>query len=122
MKAIAFNLPGSPEVLKVVEVTAPTIQNDPTIQNETEILVRLRAAGVNPIDMKLRQRGVLKSDHDLHILGCDGAGIVEAIGTKVQKFQVGDEVYFCNGGLGGLNGNYAELGPQWKLCRISSYR
>jgi len=103
MKAIAFNLPGSPEVLKVVEVTAPTIQN------ETEILVRLRAAGVNPIDMKLRQRGVLKSDHDLHILGCDGAGIVEAIGTKVQKFQVGDEVYFCNGGLGGLNGNYAEL-------------
>jgi len=103
MKAIAFNLPGSPEVLKVVEVTAPTIQN------ETDILVRLRAAGVNPIDMKLRQRGVLKSDHDLHILGCDGAGIVEAIGTKVQKFQVGDEVYFCNGGLGGLNGNYAEL-------------
>jgi NADPH2:quinone reductase len=103
MKAIAFNLPGSPEVLKVVEVTAPTIQN------ETEILVRLRAAGVNPIDMKLRQRGVLKPDNDLHILGCDGAGIVEAVGTKVQKFQVGDEVYFCNGGLGGLNGNYAEL-------------
>jgi NADPH2:quinone reductase len=103
MKAIAFNQPGSPEVLQVVEIPAPTIQKD------TEILVRLRAAGVNPIDTKLRQRGVLKPENNLHILGCDGAGVVEAVGTKVQKFQVGDEVYFCNGGLGGLTGNYAEL-------------
>ncbi|OCR00651.1 alcohol dehydrogenase [Oscillatoriales cyanobacterium USR001] len=104
MKAIVFDLPGSPEVLKLIDIPAPTIQHD------REILVRLRAAGVNPIDIKLRQRGALKQPENTpHILGCDGAGVVEAIGTKVQKFQVGDEVYFCNGGVGGLTGNYAEL-------------
>ena len=42
------------------------------------------------------------------ILGCDGAGIVEAVGNDVQKFGVGDEVYFCYGGLGASPGNYAE--------------
>jgi NADPH:quinone reductase len=41
-------------------------------------------------------------------LGCDGAGVVEAIGSAVQQFRVGDAVYFCNGGLGGHPGTYAE--------------
>jgi NADPH:quinone reductase len=43
------------------------------------------------------------------ILGCDGAGVVEAIGDQVTRFKVGDEVYFFNGGIGGPEqGNYAE--------------
>ena len=42
------------------------------------------------------------------ILGCDGSGIVEAVGARVKKFKVGDEVYFCQGGLGANQGNYAE--------------
>jgi NADPH2:quinone reductase len=43
------------------------------------------------------------------ILGCDGAGIVEAVGAAVQDFRPGDEVYFCSGGLGRAGtGNYAE--------------
>lgn len=103
MKAIAFDVPGSPEVLQLQDIPAPTIQKD------TEILVRLRAAGVNPIDTKLRQRGVFLQDQTTHILGCDGAGVVESVGPGVQNFQVGDEVYFCNGGLGGPTGTYAEL-------------
>jgi len=56
MKAIAFDVPGGPEVLQIVDIPAPTIQKD------TELLIRLRAAGVNPIDTKLRQRGTLKTD------------------------------------------------------------
>ncbi|NEO92303.1 MAG: zinc-dependent alcohol dehydrogenase family protein [Moorea sp. SIO3G5] len=104
MKAILMTAPGTPEVLQLQDVPAPTIQKD------TEILVRLHAAGVNPIDTKLRRRGTFYRDQMPAILGCDGAGVVEAVGAGVQKFQVGDEVYFCAGGLGlSGTGNYAEL-------------
>jgi NADPH:quinone reductase len=103
MKAIAHFTPGSPEVLQLQDLP------DPTIQKETDVLVKLRAAGVNPIDTKLRARGTFYPDRTPHVLGCDGAGVVEAVGAAVQRFQVGDEVFFCNGGLGGSIGTYAEL-------------
>lgn len=103
MKAIVFETPGSPSVLKLQDIPAPTIQA------ETEVLVRLRAAGINPIDTKLRARGTFYPDKTPHVLGCDGAGVVEAVGAGVQSFQVGDEVFFCNGGLGGSIGTYAEF-------------
>lgn len=102
MKAILMNTPGQPEVLQLHDIPAPSIQS------EHQLLVRLYAAGINPIDTKLRQRGTFYPELMPAILGCDGAGIVEAIGTKVQRFKIGDEVYFCNGGLGGHPGNYAE--------------
>lgn len=94
--------PGGPEVLQLAEVPQPAIQTS------TELLVRLKAAGINPIDSKLRQRGTFYPDQMPAILGCDGAGIVEAVGSAVQKFRPGDEVYFCQGGLGSRAGNYAE--------------
>ncbi len=103
MKAIVFETPGSPSVLKLQDIPAPTIQT------ETEVLVRLRAAGINPIDTKLRSRGTFYPEKTPHVLGCDGSGVVEAVGTAVQSFQVGDEVFFCNGGLGGSIGTYAEF-------------
>ena len=103
MKAILITAAGAPNVLQLADV------NEPTIQSPTEILVRLKVAGINPIDTKLRSRGTFQPDCLPSILGCDGAGIVEAIGSDVTKFKVGDEVYFCNGGLGSHQGNYAEL-------------
>lgn len=103
MKAIVFETPGSPSVLKLQEISAPTIQT------ETEVLVRLRAAGINPIDTKLRSRGTFYPEKIPHVLGCDGAGVVEAVGAAVQSVQVGDEVFFCHGGLGGSIGTYTEL-------------
>jgi NADPH2:quinone reductase len=104
MKAIAMTKPGNPEVLQLQEVTKPKIEQP------TEILVRLKAAGVNPIDTKLRSRGTFYPDNLTPILGCDGAGIVQEIGSGVTKFKIGDEVYFCSGGLGKPNtGNYAEF-------------
>jgi len=103
MKAIVFETPGSPSVLKLQDIPVPTIQT------ETEVLVRLRAAGINPIDTKLRSRGTFYPEKTPHVLGCDGAGVVEAVGAGVQSFQVGDEVFFCNGGLGGSRGTYAEF-------------
>lgn len=101
MKAILMTAAGKPDVLELQEVPQP-------IPTNTEILVQILAAGVNPIDTKLRQRGTFYPEQMPAILGCDGAGIVEAVGSDVEKFHVGDEVYFCYGGLGGNAGNYAE--------------
>jgi len=102
VKAVLMTAAGDPEVLQLQELP------DPKIEKDTEILVRLHAAGVNPIDTKLRQRGTFYPDQMPAILGCDGAGVVEAVGSAVQKFRVGDEVYFCCGGLGTKQGNYTE--------------
>jgi NADPH2:quinone reductase len=93
---------GEPEVLQLQEIQTPIVAND------TEALVRLKAAGVNPIDTKLRH-GLYPMDNLPAILGCDGAGIVEAIGSDVSQFKPGDAVYFFYGGNGNIQGNYAEF-------------
>jgi NADPH2:quinone reductase len=103
MKAVVMTAPGNPDVLQLQEVPNPGVP-----VGSTELLVRLVAAGINPIDTKLRKRGTFYPEQMPAILGCDGAGIVEAVGAGVQRFRVGDAVYFCNGGLGGHQGNYAE--------------
>lgn len=102
MQAVVMSVAGGPEVLKLGEVPRPELESD------TQILVRIKAAGINPVDTKLRSRGTYFPDRMPAILGCDGAGVVEAVGEDVQRFQVGDEVYFCSGGIGGRPGNYAE--------------
>lgn len=101
MQAVLMTATGNPEVLKLQEIPKPT-------PKDTELLVRCFAAGVNPIDTKLRKRGTFYPEQMPAILGCDGAGVVEAIGARVHEFRPGDEVYFCFGGLGGHQGNYAE--------------
>ena len=102
MKAVFMTAPGNPEVLQLQEVVKPTRLDS------RKILVSLVAAGVNPIDTKLRQRGTFYPEQMPAILGCDGAGVVEAVGTGVKRFRPGDEVFFCYGGLGSQQGNYAE--------------
>jgi NADPH2:quinone reductase len=100
MKAILMT---AVDVLQFQEV--PT----PKISQPHQVLVALKAAGVNPIDTKIRKRGTFYPAQMPAILGCDGAGIVAAVGSEVKDFQVGDEVYFCAGGLGKQGtGNYAE--------------
>ncbi len=101
MKAIHMTAPGGPEVLEVVDI--PT----PEITSPTQVLVKLQAAGVNPLDTKLRS-GAYPIEPLPTILGCDGAGVIEACGAQVKKFSAGDAVYFFHGGLSGLPGNYAE--------------
>ncbi|MBD2357875.1 zinc-dependent alcohol dehydrogenase family protein [Tolypothrix sp. FACHB-123] len=103
MKAVLMTAAGSPNVLQIQEVTNPAVP-----VGDTELLVRLVAAGINPIDTKLRQRGTFYPEQMPAILGCDGAGVVEAVGAGVQRFRPGDAVYFCYGGLGAYQGNYAE--------------
>ncbi|MFQ3583388.1 MAG: zinc-binding dehydrogenase [Cyanobacteriota bacterium] len=102
MKAIVITELGGPEVLVLRDLP------EPEIQAPNEVKVQLRAASVNPIDTKLRQRGTFYPDRWPAILGCDGAGVVVAVGAAVQRFRAGDEVYFCYGGLGDGSGCYAE--------------
>jgi len=90
------------EVLRVVDIP------EPQVSKPAEIKVQLKAAGINPVDTKLRARGVLFPNAYPAILGCDGAGIVTECGTAVTRYNPGDAVWFCHGGLGGAPGNYAE--------------
>lgn len=110
MQAIVMTAPGSPEVLQLQAV--PT----PEIESPTQVLVKLKAAGINPIDTKVRQRGTFIDNGTPDVLGCDGAGVVEAVGSQVSAVQPGDAVYFCFGGLGGSQGNYAEYAVVEEHC------
>jgi len=104
MKAVLLTGAGGTEMLKLTEVP------DPLLEGPRDVLVRLHAAGLNPVDYKLRRKGGFYPDRLPLILGCDGAGVVEAVGLEVTKWRVGDEVFFFNGGMGGDDqGNYAEL-------------
>jgi NADPH2:quinone reductase len=103
MQAVLMTATGTArEVLQLAEVPIPQITRP------TQIRVQLKAAGVNPVDTKLRSRGLLYPDALPAILGCDGAGIVTDCGSAVTRFRPGDEVWFCHGGLGGAPGNYAQ--------------
>lgn len=102
MKAMIMNAPGGPEALQLTDL--PT----PALPGANYLRVQLKAAGINPIDTKIRKTAMFHPDKLPAILGCDGAGIVEAVGDAVTRFKIGDEIYFCNGGLGGEPGNYAQ--------------
>jgi NADPH2:quinone reductase len=93
---------GGPEVLELIDRPVPEIVG------EHDVRVRLRAAGINPVDYKLRSGGTIGGSLPA-ILGWDGAGVVEAVGPSVTRVQAGDEVYFCDGGFGPTPGTYAEL-------------
>jgi NADPH2:quinone reductase len=102
MKAILMTGVGARDVLALRELP------EPEPRRAHDLLVRLKAAGVNPVDTKLRGRGTYYPDRLPCVLGCDGAGVVEAVGPQVTRFRAGDAVYFCNGGIGGDPGCYAE--------------
>lgn len=102
MQAVLMTAKGGPDVLQLRDVEKPEIESP------TQILVRLRAAGINPLDTKIRQLNMFYPNAGSAILGCDGAGVVEAIGSSVERFRVGEEVYFFNNGLGRSPGCYAQ--------------
>ncbi|NJM57826.1 MAG: alcohol dehydrogenase catalytic domain-containing protein, partial [Synechococcales cyanobacterium RU_4_20] len=90
MKAIGvqhYRPTTDPHCFELFEVDIPEPQG-------RELLVRVRAVGVNPVDIKLRS-SLTRPQEIPRILGWDAAGIVEAIGPTTTLFQAGDEVYYA---------------------------
>jgi NADPH:quinone reductase-like Zn-dependent oxidoreductase len=85
MRAITQQTLGGPDVLELADLPQP----DPA---PTEVLVRVAAAGVNPVDWKVRMRGGLLGDPPFTV-GWDIAGTVEALGAGVTRFAVGDRIF-----------------------------
>jgi NADPH:quinone reductase len=103
MKAIVMTAAGNPDVLHAREL--PT----PELPDESHCLVRLSAAGVNPLDCRVRRLNMYHPNHFPSVLGCDGAGTVERVGSACSRIRAGNEVFFFNGGLGGpQGGTYAQ--------------
>ena len=97
MKAIRIHENGGPEVLKLEE--GPDLEPGPG-----QVLVRVKAAGVNPVDTYIRSGNHAVKPPLPYTPGMDAAGDVEAIGEGVTRFAVGDRVYTA----GTLTGAYAE--------------
>jgi NADPH:quinone reductase-like Zn-dependent oxidoreductase len=75
-----------------------------------EVLVRIRASGLNPLDTKIRAGQAAHAKQPLPaVLGLNMAGVVEEVGEGVSAFRCGDEVYGMTGGVGGLQGSLAEF-------------
>lgn len=85
MRAISQDVLGGPEVLKEVRIERPA-------PRPNEVLVRVRAAGVNPTDWKHRENGGFLGEPPF-VLGWDVSGVVEAVGIGVAAFRPGDEVF-----------------------------
>ncbi|MFE9243238.1 NADP-dependent oxidoreductase [Nocardiopsis sp. NPDC006938] len=104
MKAIALQQYGSADDLSLVDLPDPKVAPG-------EVLIRVRAAGVNPVDWKLAAGGldpVMEAAFPL-IPGWDVAGVVEAVGFDAGEYAVGDEVYGYVRKDWARNGSYAEL-------------
>jgi NADPH2:quinone reductase len=101
MKAAYIESPGSPEKIIFGTLSKPK-------PSGSQVLVKIRAVSVNPIDTYIRS-GVIKIDLPTpYIVGCDLAGVVEAIGPDVKRFRPGDRVWGSNQGLQGRQGTFAE--------------
>eukprot|EP01037_Dinobryon_pediforme_P027977 gene27977-31058_t len=75
-----------------------------------QVLVRVKASGVNPLDTKIAAGQAAHAQTVLPaVLGIDLAGVVETVGSGVTGFQAGDEVYGMTGGVGGVQGSLAEF-------------
>ena len=88
MKAVCIYTYGGPEVLVYEDAPQPH-------PGEGEVLVRVHAAGINPVDWKIREGHLKEMVHHTFplILGWDLSGVVESLGSGIARLKVGDEVY-----------------------------
>ncbi|MCI0603146.1 NADPH:quinone reductase [bacterium] len=104
MKAIRVREFGGPDKLQLEEC-------EDLHPGPGEVLVRIHAAGVNPVDTYIRSGAYARKPNLPYTPGSDGAGVVIAVGEKVERFQKGDRIYVA----GSVTGTYAEQA----ICRES---
>jgi NADPH2:quinone reductase len=97
MKAILVHEFGAPEVMKIAEIATPK-------PGAGQVLVRVKAAGVNPADTYMRNGTYAIKPPLPYTPGMDGAGVVEAVGDGIVKVKPGDRVYLART----VSGTYAE--------------
>ncbi len=102
MKAVIIRQAGEPDVFEMADLPMPEI-------GAGQVLVRVAATSVNPVDWKIRKLGLPFGPDYPAVLHGDVAGVVEAVGADVSGFAVGDEVYGCAGGVRGSGGALAEF-------------
>ena len=109
MKAAYIEQTGGPEVIQFGDLPDP-------VPGEGEVLVRMGAASVNPIDTYTRGGMVAAELPMPFVVGSDFAGVVEAVGESVATWKIGDRVWGANQGGHGRQGTAAELacvGADW---------
>ena len=102
MKAAYIEQPGPPENIRYGDLPDPQA-------GEGQVLVRVGAVAVNPIDTYIRSGAISMELPKPFVPGCDLAGTVEAVGPGVERFQPGDRVWGSNQGLKGRQGTFSEL-------------
>ncbi len=102
MKAIRVHEFGGPAVMRLEELPDPR-------PGPGEVLVRVKAVGVNPVDTYIRNGAYGKGMELPYTPGSDAGGTVEAVGEGVRAFKAGDRVYTSGTTAGGFNGAYGEL-------------
>ncbi len=101
MQAAYIDQPGPPENIQYGELPTPKPQG-------AEVLVKVRAVSVNPIDTYIRSGAVAMPLPLPFVIGCDLAGVVEGVGPAARRFKPGDRVWGSNQGLLGRQGTFAE--------------
>src|SRR5437762_10795126 len=102
MKAAYLETTGGPEVLQYGDLPTPR-------PKQGEVLVRVKAAALNPIDVYIRAGTVNMPLPKPFVTGTDLAGVVESVGPGVRQYKPGDRVWGSNQGLLGRQGTCAEF-------------
>ena len=109
MKAAFINETGDPSVIQYEDLPTPEPASG-------QVLVKVGAVAVNPIDAYIRSGAVAIATEFPYIIGCDLAGTVEAVGPDVTRFKAGDRVWGSNQSLFGRPGTFADycaVGEEW---------
>lgn len=100
MKAAYIDEPGPPENIQYGDVPTPS-------PDGSQVLIKVGAVAVNPVDTYIRNAPFWELPKPF-IIGCDVAGVVDAVGPDVENYKVGDRVWGSNQGLLGRQGTFSE--------------
>ncbi len=111
MKAILVREHGGPEVLKLEDLPDPK-------PNADQVVVRLKAIGVNPVDVYIRSGAYARKPSLPFIPGSDAAGEIEAVGANVKNYKVGDRVFIHGTAAESTHGHYGGAYAQKAVCNL----